>query len=108
MYLLGVGTYILQRGVDRLPTGSGFLSVIRGHDGVSLREVVKRSSEVHHCVLLSEWIRNVVCSITSCGDQHMAKAHETGTSMVGNKLHFTLATMINVMGVSNKWSIVCP
>ena len=76
---------MLQRGVDRLPTGSDFLSVIRGHDGVSLREVVKRSSEVHHCALLSEGIMNVVCSIASCGDQHMVKAHETGTSRVGNK-----------------------
>ena len=57
--------------MDRLHTGSDFLSVIRGHDGVSLREVVKRSSEVHHCALLSEGIGNVVCSIMSCRDQHI-------------------------------------
>ena len=57
--------------MDRLPTGSDFLGVIRGHDGVSLRECVKRSSEVHHCALLSVGTGNVVCSIMSCGDQQI-------------------------------------
>ena len=42
------------RGVDWLPTGSDFLSVMRGHEGMSLREVVKWLSEVHRCALLSE------------------------------------------------------
>ena len=54
VYLLGVVTYLLQGGMHRLPTGSDFLSVIRGHDGVSLRAFVKRSSEVHRRALLSE------------------------------------------------------
>ena len=39
---------------DRLPTGSDFLSVMRGHEGMSLREEVKWLSEVNRCALLSE------------------------------------------------------
>ena len=48
-----------------LPTGSDFLSVMRGHGGVSLREVVKRSLEVARSALLSEGTGNLVCSIMS-------------------------------------------
>ena len=43
----------------------------RGHGGVSLREVVKRSLEVPRSALLSEGTGNVVCSIMSCGDQQI-------------------------------------
>ena len=49
------------RGEDRLPTGSDFLSVMRGHEGLSLREVVKWLSEVHRCALLSEGTENCSC-----------------------------------------------
>ena len=49
------------RGEDRLPTGSDSLSVMRGHEGLSLREVVKWLSEVHRCALLSEGTENCSC-----------------------------------------------
>ena len=52
--------YLLQGGVDRLPTGSDFLSVMRGHGGVSLREGVNRLSEVHHCAFYTKGRGTVV------------------------------------------------
>ena len=51
------------RGEDRLPTGSDFLSVMRGHEALSLREVVKWLSEVHRCALLSEGTENCSCAL---------------------------------------------
>ena len=45
--------------------------MIRGHDGVSLRDVVKRSLQAHPYALLSEGTGNVVCSIMSYEDQHI-------------------------------------
>ena len=78
--------------MDRLPSiGSDFLSVIRGHDGVSLRGVVKRSSEVHRCALLSEGTGKVVCSIISCGDQQI------GWDISNKNIHLSLESLVVIM-----------
>ena len=61
------------RGEDRLPTGSDFLSVMRGHVGLSLREVVKWLSEVHRCALLSEGTEN--CSCVLCYSYQRIRKH---------------------------------
>ena len=48
-----------------LPARSDFLVVMRGHGGVTLRGIVKRSLEVHRWALLSDGTGNVVCSTMS-------------------------------------------
>ena len=76
--------------MDRLPTGSDFLSVIRSHDGVSLRAFVKRSSEVHRRALLSEGTGKIVCSIISCGDQQIGWD-------ISNKKMLSLESLVVIM-----------